>query len=204
MAEIDEAEFDVRPSDKLQEITAKVSEAFDLDMQIAEIERQLELKSGERKILLEKTIPELMASANIDVVSVPGTDVLCEVVNYAHASIPVSWEPAKQKAAFNWLEENGHGDLIKNTMIVEFNTEDADAAKRIFDRVKQMVAQEEINADPVLQKRVHHGSLSSFVKEQLKEGVALPLETLGAQVGEYARFKEKKDGKKGKTRSRRS
>lgn len=203
--DIDESELEVQPSGKLEAITEKVERAFQLDVEIAELERQTDLKVGEKKQLMEKDIPELMASAQIDVVGVPGhPDILCEVVNYVHASIPVSWPPENQKKAFNWLESKGHGDIVKNTMIVEFNTEDADAAKRIFDRVKQMIAQEEINADPVLRKQVHHGTLTSFIKEQIGLGVALPLETLGAVVGEYAKFKENKHGKKGKTRSRRS
>lgn len=196
---VDDSEFEVpQDTDRLARITLLVEKAFDLDMEIAELNRQVEIKNGKLRELKEKDIPDLMAEVGITVVGVPGhDDMTCEVVQFVHASIPKSGEVE----AFKWLEDNEHGDLIKNSLIVDFNKEDAEAAKRIYDRVVQMVAQEEISATPILKKGVHHMTLTAFVKEQLSEGQDVPLATLGATVGNIAKFKEKRNGKKAKART---
>lgn len=200
MMDIDESEFAVTSSpDKLARITELVSEAFEYDIKVVEIERELERVKSLRKDLLEKQIPELMASAQISVVSVPNTDIVCEIKPYVHASISSEWPKEQREAAFKWLEDNDHGDIIKNTLMLEFNRENAEEARQIYQRVKQMVAEyPKLQATPVLDKKVHHMTLSGFVREQIKEGADLPLAVLGATVGEVAKFKENKNGKKGK------
>lgn len=186
--EVDASELEPVAPVNTDELKAYVEEAYQLDIEIAELNRQLELKGNRLKTLMNKDIPDTMDKIGTNVFGVPGTRTEVRVQPFYHASIP---EAAKEDA-FKWLEDNEHGDLIKNAMKVEFNREDADAAKRIFDRVKQMLVQEEINAKPTMDKSVHWKTLTSFVKEQVEEGHVLPLGILGATVGRVAKFKETK------------
>lgn len=183
---IDDSELEPVVSGNTDELKQYVEEAYQLEIEIAELNRKLELKNTRLKGLMNKDIPDTMDKIGTNVFGVPGTRTEVRLTPFYHASIP----EASREDAFNWLEENEHGDLIKNAMKVEFNREDAEAAKRIFDRVKQMLAQEEINAKPVMDKSVHWKTLTSFVKEQVEEGNVLPLGILGATVGRVAKFKE--------------
>lgn len=185
---IDPSELEPTVSANTDELKAYIEEAYQLDIEIAELNRQLEQKGNRLKTLMNKDIPDTMDRIGTNVFGVPGTRTECRIQPFYHASIP----EASKEEAFEWLEKNEHGDLIKNAMKVEFNREDADAAKRIFDRVRQMLAQEEINAKPVMDKTVHWKTLTSFIKEQVEEGKVLPLGIFGATVGRVAKFKETK------------
>lgn len=184
--QVDESELELPASGNVDDLKAYVEEAYNLEIEIAELTRRLELKNKQLGNLMNKEIPDAMDRIGTNVFGVPGTRTECRIQPFYHASIP----EASRSEAFQWLEEHEHGDLIKNSLKVDFNKEDAEAAKRIFDRVKQMLAQEEINAKPVMDKAVHWKTLTSFVKEQVEEGNVLPLGILGATVGRVAKFKE--------------
>lgn len=203
--DVDESEFEVAiPQDKLKELTDLVTESFNLDARVTDLELQVERTKADRKQLMEDTIPSLMSSMGMKVIGVPNTEIYCHVTPFVHANISKEWPQEQQDAAFTWLEENEHGDIIKNSMRLDFNKEDAEPARRIYDRVKQMLAEEGIYAELSMVKGVHHGTLTSFIKERIEAGEEMPLVTLGATVGEVVKFKDTPDGKKAKSRRKRT
>jgi hypothetical protein len=203
--EVSESEFEVTiPPGQLKELTDLVSDSFALDAKVTDLELQVERAKAERKKLMEEIIPAKMASMGMRVIGVPNTEIYCHITPYVHANISKEWPKEQQDAAYQWLEENEHGDLIKNSMRLDFNKEDAEPAKRIYNRVKQMLAEEGIYAELSMVKQVHHGTLTSFIKERLEAGEELPLVTLGATVGEVVKFKDTPDGKKAKSRRKRA
>ena len=44
---------------------------------------------------------------------------------------------SKSEEAFNWLRENGHGDLIKNQVSLEFGMKQDNEAKSLVEELKQ-------------------------------------------------------------------
>jgi hypothetical protein len=164
--------------------------AFEVDQQIARLEKELELAKEHRKRLLTEEIPDKMAEVGTNVFGVPGTEVECRVVPYYHANIKEPDLPA----AVKWMDDNGHGDLPKRTLTVEFNREDQEVAIRIMQRVKQMLAEEDIieRTKIFIKYGVHWKTLTAFVKEQIERGAALPLAILGATVGQVAKFEIKR------------
>ena len=84
-----------------EEVVAKEEE-------LKELKRKAELLSGE-------VIPTMMQEMNISTLKLAdGSSV--EVKPVYGASIPI----AKKEQAYNWLRENGLGDLIKNEVTVAF------------------------------------------------------------------------------------
>jgi hypothetical protein len=192
----DESELEVnRSEDKLKKLAAMAASAFDYDIKIAELSAKISELTASKNQLINKDIPELMHEVDIKVVGVPGTNFRCELLPYYHANIAADWEPERKKAAFDWLEAEGHGDLIKNSLRVDFNREDSEKAKQIYDRLNQMMAEYELEAQPELIKGVHFQTLTAFVKEQITQNENIPLAVLGATVGEVVKFKENKNGK---------
>ena len=86
------------------------------------------------------------------------------------ASIPV----ARRPEAHEWLTDQGHGDLIKRNVTVGFGREESEAAQALFD---QLVGDGLKVKD---EQKVEPSTLKKFVKDQLEEGNAIPLDLFGA------------------------
>jgi len=52
-------------------------------------------------------------------------------------SIQLEYLRLKTEEAFSWLRENGHGDLIKNQVTMEFGMKQDNEAKSIVEELKQ-------------------------------------------------------------------
>ena len=188
---VDDSELDVPASkEKTAALRELVLEAYVQDSAIAGLEMQIENRKNRLSQLMNKDIPELMSEIGTNVFGVPDTRTEVRVMPYYHANIPA----ATAAEAYKWLEDQGHGDIIKNALHVDFNKEDAAVAKQVYDRVNQMMAEYDVPAKPVLEKGVHWKTLTSFVKERIESGETLPLAILGATVGQVAKFKERKNG----------
>lgn len=77
-------------------------------------------------------------------------------------------------AAFLWLRSNGHGDLIKHTVSIDFNKEQDDKA------VSFLAFCEKHNLQAADDLKVHPQTLKAFIKEQLAMGKEIPLDLFGA------------------------
>lgn len=80
---------------------------------------------------------------------------------------------ANRPVAFNWLEENGHGGLIKQDITVSFSKNQEGAAKELMSELTGKFAAVTQN------KKVHPSTLKAWVREMLGEGKAIPLEPFG-------------------------
>ena len=84
-----------------------------------------------RQTLSEQTIPNLMQQAGLSMLKLAdGSSV--EVKPFYSARIPAS----KSEEAFDWLRENGHGDLIKNQVSLEFGMKQDNEAKSLVEELK--------------------------------------------------------------------
>jgi hypothetical protein len=159
-----------------------------------------------------------------DVIGLAEFDVDIKTEDYVFASIPnpdaeKDPEEAARKAelragAFAWLVENEHDGLIKTVVTVELPRGAYADAQRIKALIDELPAVDPETGEPIgnggplgycarVQESVHWGTLTSFVKEQLKrtdpvtgEPVELPLEKLGAVVGRVAKIVKRRKGKK--------
>ena len=77
-------------------------------------------------------------------------------------------------AAFHWLRENGHGDIIKHTISIDFNKEEDDKASNFI------AFCEKHHLRPADDLKVHPQTLKAFIKEQLANGNEIPLDLFGA------------------------
>ena len=131
--------------------------------------------------LSEQTIPNLMQQAGISMLKLAdGSSV--EVKPFYSARIPAS----KSDEAFNWLRDNGHGDLIKNQVSLEFGMKQDNEAKSIIEELKA-------KGLPVKQKTsVHPSSLRGFVREQIQDlGKDVPAELFGTYVANKTKITTK-------------
>ena len=117
-------------------------------------------------------IPSLMASAGgIEKFTLAdGTAITLKDELFASVTA------ANQQAAFTWLEEHGHGDVIKDEL--KLNLGRGELAQQRAQAL--IIAAEQNGVNDYSHKRaVHPGTLQALLKEQLAEGVEVPKETFG-------------------------
>lgn len=140
-----------------------------LEVELAKLQEEMEKKSSALKELAENTIPQIMDGLKgvIDL----GDGRTIEIAEKIRASI------AGEKAApaVAWLDENGHGNIVKRQFIIEFSRDDEAWAKKFEADLKKR--KKPLN---VMRKQsVHPQTLEAFVREQLGTGVELPIATFG-------------------------
>ena len=92
--------------------------------------------------------------------------------------------PENRDVCFNWLEANGLGDVIKNTVSANFGRgEDIQA--------EELMLELENKGHSLLQKKwVEPMTLKAVVKEQVEKGNDLPLEAFKVYVGQKIKVKK--------------
>ena len=150
-----------------------------LDKEIADLEDQLKKKKDYKKHLAENVLPNLFAEVGLSELKLADGRHL-KVTNYYGASI----KDAKKEAAFEWLRNNGFGDLIKNQVSCSFGRNEDEKAKSLIDSLQSQGYQS------MQREWVEPSTLRAFIREQHEAGKKLPMDLLGAFVGQKTTIKE--------------
>mgnify|MGYP003110610382 FL=1 len=163
------------------DIAESCNKLLETQKKISTVEEELKKLKEVETTLSEQTIPNLMQQAGISMLKLAdGSSV--EVKPFYSARIPAS----KSEEAFNWLRENGHGDMIKNQVSLEFGMRQDNEAKALVEELKQ-------KGLAVNQKTsVHPSTLRGFVREQIQElGKDVPAELFGTYVANKTKITTK-------------
>lgn len=96
--------------------------------------------------------------------------------------IQASITEERKQAALKWLDDNGHGGLVKRKIEVAFNK---DQQKEAEDLLAELGGR---FAGLSESKGVHPSTLKAFVREMVAKGEYLPLETFGVHKFRIAKF----------------
>ena len=162
-------------------ITNSCKKLLETQKKIAANEEELKKLKDVETTLSEQTIPNLMQQAGVELIKLEG-GISVEVKPFYSARIPSS----KSEEAFAWLRDNGHGDLIKNQVSLEFGMKQDNEAKSLIEELKA-------KGLPVKQKTtVHPSSLRGFVREQIQDlGKDVPAELFGTYVANKTKITTK-------------
>ena len=162
-------------------ITDSCKNLLETQKKIEATEEELKKLKDVETTLSEQTIPNLMQQAGVELIKLEG-GISVEVKPFYSARIPAS----KSEEAFQWLRENGHGDLIKNQVSLEFGMKQDNEAKSIVEDMKS-------KGLPVKQKTtVHPSSLRGFVREQIQDlGKDVPADLFGTYVANKTKITTK-------------
>ena len=161
-------------------IAEECNKLIETQKEVANMEEQLKkLKETERN-LSEQSIPNLMREAGIKELKLDdGTAI--SVKPYYSASI----SKAKEKEAFEWMRQNGFGDLIKNKVELQFGKAEDELANQL---VEELISK----GHNVSQKmKIEPMTLKAFIREQIEEGHEVPADLLGVYVGNKTTIKLK-------------
>lgn len=153
----------------------------DLKSELKRLEEEAKDVKRHIKTITEEVIPNYMRELGLSEVKLEnGAKVT--VKDQVFASIP---KPV-QDAALQWLDDNGHGSLIKNEIKLNFAKGEDERAQTLRKILED--AGYEFNHTA----NVHWQTLRAFCREQLEQGNMLPEDLFSVHVIPTATIKEGK------------
>ena len=165
--------------DNMGKIGAVANDVADTEKEITDLEDKLKVKKDYKKHLSENVLPNLFAEVGLSELKLADGRHL-KVGNYYGASI----KEAKKEAAFAWLRNNGFGDMIKNQVSCSFGRDEDEKARGLIDTLNKGGYQSS------QREWVEPSTLRAFIREQHEAGKELPMDLLGAFVGQKTTIKE--------------
>lgn len=179
-----------KSSDALVRLRAMAARQLAEMADVERLEAELRLAQQKLKQTSEHDLPQLMDELQME--SFTTTDgFVVDIAETIRASIP----EAHRAEGFAWLEANGSRSLIKSELKLTFGRDENEAAEALL---------KELNSRglvPDYKRSVHPGTLSSLVRERLKDGKEVPFDILGVYQQRASRITDTRKEKKSKKAS---
>ena len=143
------------------ELANKVQQLKDLEDEIANAEDSVKKLKEKANIISQFEIPQMMEEMNIKKLKLKDGETV-EVSNFYSASI------VDQDAVFQWLRENGRGDIIKNDITVTFGRGEDNKAASYAELARGN------GFEPIQKIGVNPMTLKALVRERLESGQDVP------------------------------
>ena len=158
-------------------LSDEVIKLRNLEDQVKASEEHTRTLKEKARELSQIVIPQMMKEMNITKLKLKdGASI--EVSNFYSARIT----PDKQESAFNWLRENGLGDIIKNDVTVTFGRGEDNKAMAYATLAKGQ------GYEPVQKIGVHPQTLKAVVRERTESGQDLPADLFNTFVGNQTKI----------------
>jgi hypothetical protein len=170
----------IKKTDNIQSLADQVERLEDIISDIESGEEKLKEWKKKRDYISGEVIPTMMSEMGLSHLKLMDGSSVDVKPNYS-ANISV----ANRDKAFQWLRENGLGDIIKNEISVSFGrNEDNKAADYAA------LAQER-GYQPTQKLKVEPMTLKALVRERLEAGKTMPTEIFNVFVGNKTTIKRK-------------
>lgn len=165
--------------DTLRELAVLCAQLRDADLSVEKAERELKERKALVRRLEEEDIPGLMSELGVESITLE-TGERIKIALEIYASIT----EAMKERAFKWLEDNGHGGLIKTEVSVRFGR---DAVAQATALTERLVAE---GLEPDVVRAVAPQTLKAFLKERIEANSEVPMEVFGARPVKVAKIKQ--------------
>ena len=169
--------------DKTQNINKladKIKQMQGLQKDIETNEEYVKQKKKELDHISGEVIPTMLSEMGLSFLKLQDGSSVEVKTNYS-ATIT----QAKKEEAFNWLRQNGLGDIIKNEIVVSFGRSEDDKAAAYAELAKGQGHQ------PTQKLKVEAMTLKALVRERIEGGKEMPTELFNIFVGNKTTIKRK-------------
>src|SRR5210317_1010135 len=146
-------------------LSEKVIELKDLEDEITNAEESVKKLKEKARIISHIEIPQMMETMNIKKLKLKDGESV-EVTKFYSASIP----DENKEAAFQWLRNNGLGDIIKNDITVTFGMGEDNKAASYAELARGN------GFEPAQKVGVSPMTLKAMVRERLESGQDVPVD----------------------------
>ena len=160
-------------SDQVVKLRQMEDQVKEKDTELKKLKKDLDVVSGE-------VIPTMMTEMNISTLKLADGSAV-EVKPIYGASISID----KKEKAFNWLRNNGLGDLIKNEITVSFGRNEDNKATAYAGLAAGQGFQ------PVQKLKVEPMTLKALVRERIEAGQDMPSDLFNVFAGNRTKITRK-------------
>ena len=158
----------MRKTEGIQSLADQVERLELCDDRIADIENDLKMMKKKRDHISGEVIPTMMSEMGL---------AELKLHDGSHLKVSTSYRAtiteANKEAAFNWLRNNGLGDIIKNEISVSFGRNEDNKAADYAELAKGQGFQ------PTQKMKVEPMTLKALVRERIEAGKEMPTEIFG-------------------------
>ena len=160
-------------ADKIKELQAQQEQLQIQEDAVKQKKKDIEYLSGE-------VIPTMLSEMGLSFLKLQDGSSVEVKTNYS-ATIT----QAKKAEAFNWLRENGLGDIIKNEISVSFGRNEDNKAADYANLAKGQ------GFEPQQKLKVEPMTLKALVRERIEAGKDMPTELFNVFIGNKTTIKRK-------------
>ena len=158
----------MKKTEGIQSLADQVERLELCDDRIADIENDLKMMKKKRDHISGEVIPTMMSEMGL---------AELKLHDGSHLKVSTSYRAtiteANKEAAFNWLRENGLGDIIKNEISVSFGRNEDNKAADYAELARGQGFQ------PTQKLKVEPMTLKALVRERIEAGKEMPTEIFG-------------------------
>ena len=158
----------MKKTEGIQSLADQVERLETCDDRIADLENDLKMMKKQRDHISGEVIPTMMSEMGL---------AELKLHDGSHLKVSTSYRAtiteANKEAAFNWLRENGLGDIIKNEISVSFGRNEDNKAADYAELAKGQGFQ------PTQKMKVEPMTLKALVRERIEAGKEMPTEIFG-------------------------
>jgi len=177
--ETDQAKV-ITKTENIRSLADQVERLENLNQEIEKAEKDLKQKKKNLEHLSGEVIPTMMSEMGLSHINLMDGSSVDVKPNYS-ANITI----ANREAAFNWLRQNGLGDIIKNEISVSFGRNEDNKAAGYADFARGQGFQ------PTQKLKVEPMTLKALVRERIEAGKDMPTELFNIFVGNKTTIKRK-------------
>tara|TARA_R110000787_G_scaffold220164_1_gene328908 strand:+ start:42 stop:590 length:549 start_codon:yes stop_codon:yes gene_type:complete len=155
----------IRKTENIQSLADQVEKLEDLNKKLTVQEEVMKKTKEEMNRLSGEVIPTMMSEMGLSELKLQDGSHLKVATSYK-ASIT----EANKESAFNWLRDNGLGDIIKNEILVSFGRNEDIKAADYANLAKGQGFQ------PTQKMKVEPMTLKALVRERIEAGKEMPTE----------------------------
>lgn len=163
-------------------LNALVSEAQGYEKEIAEAEESLKKAKDRLRAVVQDALPKAMKEAGLNEFTTE-SGIVVKVREKIENSIPA----ARRNEAWDWLEKNGHADILKREVTIAFNLSEGELAQQV---ARQLM--EEHNRSVQCERWAEPATVKSLLSRLIDEKKSVPRDLFGVRELTIAEFKTKK------------
>lgn len=174
------AEAPELPSDaSMAELSVLVKELVDVRQRIERGEELMAQLRKEEMRLSNEAVPSKMDEIGFTEVKLPSGQRVSYKPFYSGKI-----RPEREPEAFHWLEENGHGGVIKGEVVVPYRRPQRDEIDKLIELMTSM------GWEPNVKLGVHHSTLRALFREVIEdEGETFPPDLFDLFIGRKTNIK---------------
>jgi len=167
-------------TDDIDKLANKIKEMQMIQKDIEQNEEYLKQRKKDLEHISGEAIPTMLSEMGLSFLKLADGSSVEVKTNYS-ATITL----ANKEKAFNWLRENGLGDIIKNELTVSFGRNEDNKAADYAELAKGQGYQ------PTQKLKVEPMTLKALVRERIEAGKPLPTELFNVFIGNKTTIKRK-------------